>query len=160
MNYRFMFTINAVVLAVFGAVLMIMPEFILNQFGSEVYVATIYVTRFFGSALLLGGLLLWFLKETPAKTLKIIAFLFLAYSIGGFVLSLLGMTTVGVLRSNGWVLLVIFGLFSLVYGYMIYLQPKQPKQTETKSRSPRKVKAAPGATNNGSKGSTNSGQVG
>ncbi len=154
-----MFTINAVVLAVFGAVLMIMPEFILNQFGSEVYVATIYVTRFFGSALLLGGLLLWFLKETPAKTLKTIAFLFLAFSIGGFVMSLLGMTTVGVLRSNGWVLLVIFGLFSLIYGYMIYLQPKQPKQTEAKSRSPRKVKEVP-AANNSSNGSTNSGQIG
>jgi hypothetical protein len=138
MSYRLMFTINAVILAIFGLLFMILPGFVLAQFGSEMYVATLYAARFFGGALLLGGLLLWFLKDAaPVKMQKNIAFLLLAYSIGGFVMSVLGMTSIGVFRTNGWMLLVIFGLFTLVYGYMLFLQPKP---ASAKSSSPRKVK--------------------
>ncbi|MDO9303587.1 MAG: hypothetical protein Q7T89_19525 [Anaerolineales bacterium] len=143
MSYRLMFTINAVILAIFGVLFMIMPEFALSQFGSEVYVATLFVARFFGSTLLLSGLFLWVLKDAvPVKMQKNITFLLLAYSIGGFVMSVLGMTSIGVFRTNGWVLLVIFGLFTLVYGYMLFLQPKP---ASTKSSSPRKVKDVPPA---------------
>jgi len=138
MSYRLMFMINAVALALVGLAFMIMPASILAQFKSEVYVATLYVVRFMGAALLLGGLLLWFLKDVPAKTQKSIAFILLAYSIGGFVLSLLGMTTFGVLRANGWILLVVFGLFALLYAYILFLQPKP---APSKSRNPRKGKS-------------------
>ena len=134
MSYRMMFIINAVALALVGVVFMIMPASILAQFKSEVYVATLYVARFMGAAVLMGGLLLWFLKDVAAKTQKNITYILLAYSIGGFVLSLLGMTTFGVLRANGWILLVVFGLFSLIYGYMLFLQPKP---APSKARSPR-----------------------
>lgn len=146
MSYRLMFIINAFVLAVFGVLLMVVPEFVLSQFKSEVYTATLFVTRFMGGALLMGGLLLWFLQDIPAKKQKVVAFLLLASSIGGFVMSLLGMTSIGVLRSNGWVLLVIFGLFALICSYVLFLQPKQ---TEAKSRSPRKPKNVPSAANDG-----------
>jgi peptidoglycan/LPS O-acetylase OafA/YrhL len=137
MSYRLMFIINAVVLALIGVAFMLMPQSILAQFKSEIYVATLYAARFFGGALLLGGLLLWFLKDLPAKVQKNVAFVLFAYSIGGFALSLYGMTSLGVLRANGWVLLVIFGLFALVYGYILFLQPKP---VASKSRSPRKAK--------------------
>jgi hypothetical protein len=140
MNYRLMFIINAVTLAIFGVLFMVMPEFVLAQFKSELYIATLYATRLMGSAFLLGGLLLWFLLDVPAKKQKVIATLLLAYSIGGFVMVLLGMTSIGVLRANGWVLLVIFGLFALTYAYMLFLQPKS---TEAKPRTARKPKASP-----------------
>jgi hypothetical protein len=143
MSYRLMFTINAVILAIFGVLFMIMPKFVLDQFGSDVYEQSLFVARFLGSALLLGGLFLWFLKDAaPVKMQKNITFLLLAFSIGGFVMSILGMTSIGVLRTNGWVMLVIFGLFALVYGYMLFLQPKP---APTKSSSPRKAKDTPSA---------------
>ena len=144
MRYRLMFIINAVALAIFGVLFMVMPEFVLTQFKSEVYVATLYAARFMGGAFLLGGMLLWFLLDVPAKKQKVIATLLLAFSIGGFVMALLGMTSIGVLRANGWVLLVIFGVFALMYGYMLFLQPKP---TEAKPRTPRKPKAVPSADN-------------
>jgi hypothetical protein len=145
MSYRMMFTINAVIMAIFGVLFMIMPEFVLTQFKSEVYVATLFVARFMGSAMLLSSIFLWLVKDSaPAKMQKNIAFLLLAYSIGGFVMSLLGMTSIGVLRANGWVLLVLFGLFSLVYGYILFLQPKP---APAKSSSPRKPKDVPSANN-------------
>jgi len=140
MSYQLMFIVNAVVLAVFGGAFLVMPDFVLSQFKSEVYVATLYAARFLGGAMLMSGLLLWFMQDVPAKKQKVIAFLSFAFSIGGFVMSLLGMTSVGVLRANGWVLLVIFGLFSLIYGYMLFLQPKP---SEAKTRSLRKPKVTP-----------------
>ncbi|MBI5953697.1 MAG: hypothetical protein HY865_18745 [Chloroflexi bacterium] len=145
MSYRLMFIVNAVVLAIFGVLFMVMPEFVLAQFKSEVYVATIYMARFMGAALLMGGLLLWFLLDVPAKKQKLITFLMLAYSIGGFAMSLIGMTSVGVLRANGWALLVLFGVFALVYAYMLFLQPKS---TEAKPRAPRKPKPVTSAPTN------------
>jgi len=148
MSYRLMFIVNSVVLAIVGVLFMVMPDFVLNQFKSEVYVATLYVARFMGGAFLMGGLLLWFLLDIPAKKQKVIATLLLASSIGGFVLSLLGMTSIGVLRTNGWILLIIFGVFALIYAYILFLQPKQ---VEAKPRAPRKPKAVPAP-------STNSGQ--
>ncbi len=146
MSYQMMFIVNAVVLALFGGAFMIMPEFVLTQFKSETYVATMYLARFMGGSLALGGLLLWFLQDIVAKKQKIIAFLLLASSIGGFVLTLFGMTSIGVLRANGWVLLVIFGLFSLIYAYMLFLQPKP---APSKASAPRKPKPAAPAANNG-----------
>ncbi len=140
MTYRFMFIVNAVVLAVFGGVLLAMPEFTLTQFQAETYVATLYAARFLGGALLTGGLLLWFLQDVPVKKQKGAGFLLLAASVGGFVLSLLGMTSIGVLRANGWILLVVFGVFALVYAYLLFLQPKP---APAKQQSPRKPKSAP-----------------
>ena len=140
MSYHLMFIINAVVLAVFGGIFLVMPEFVLSQFKSEVYVATLYAARFMGGVLLMSGLLLWYMQDIPAKKQKVIAFILLAFSAGGFVMGLLGMTSVGVLRQNGWVLLVLFGVFVLIYGYMLFLQPKQTKQTEAKPRAPHKPK--------------------
>ena len=147
MSYRLMFIINSVILMVFGVLFMLMPEPALKQLGVEIYVATLFVARFMGGAMFAGGLLLWFVKDAvPAKTQKNIAFLLFASSLGGFALTIVGMTSVGVLRTNGWVLLVIYGFFSLLYGYALFLQPKS---SEGKSRSPRKSKDAPSANNSG-----------
>ena len=154
MSYRLMFTINVVILAIFGVLFIFMPEFVLTQFKSEIYIQTLFMARFFGSALLLGGLFLWVLKDIAnVKMQKNIAYLLLAYSIGGFAMILYGMASIHVLRANGWVLLVIFGLFALVYGYILFLQPKP---APAKSSSPRKAKDAPSSrakdippTNNG-----------
>ena len=144
MSYRLMFIVNAVVLVIFGVLLMVMPEFVLTQFKSEVYVISSFVTRFMGGALLVSGSLLWFLKDISTKTQKTIGFLLLAYSIGGFALTIMGMvrSSFGIIRANGWVLLVLFGLFALVYGYILFLQPKP---APAKSSSPRKPKDVPSA---------------
>jgi hypothetical protein len=68
------------------------------------------------------------------------AFLLLAGSVGGFIMGLLGMTFAGVLRANGWIPLSIFGAFSLVYSYMLFLQPKP---SEAKTLAPRRPKVTP-----------------
>lgn len=74
-------------------------------------------------ALLTEGLLLWLLQDIPVKKHKSAGFLLLVSSVGGFILSLLGMTSIGVLRANGWIPLAAFGVFALLYAYLLFLQP-------------------------------------
>jgi hypothetical protein len=54
-----------------------------------------------------------------------IAMVMFGSSVAGFVFAIMGMSSIGVLRTNGWMLLVAFGLFVLIYGYMLFLQPRE-----------------------------------
>lgn len=120
MTYRFLSLINAIVLAAFGAMFLVMPEFALKLFGTETYEATVFVARFFGSAMLLAGMFIWMakdLRETSAE--KTMTIMLLAGSIAGFILTLVGVVWVNVIRANGWVLLVLHILFALGYGYLL-----------------------------------------
>lgn len=142
MNYRSMFAVNAVALALFGAGFLLLPEFVLDQFKFEKYVAITFLARFFGATLLLLAWFLWTLKDLAnAKIQRAIAMILFGYSIAGFALTIMGSTSksVGVIRNNAWVMLVVYGLFALIYGYMLFLQPKEqqraPKKTSSKSGS-------------------------
>lgn len=120
MTYRFLSLINAIVLAAFGAMFLVMPEFALKLFGTETYEATVFVARFFGSAMLLAGMFIWMAKdlgETSAE--KTMTIMLLAGSIAGFILTLVGVVWANVIRANGWVLLVLHILFALGYGYLL-----------------------------------------
>jgi hypothetical protein len=125
MNYRIMFSLNAVVVALFGLGLMIVPNLILDQFSAETYVSVIYLCRFLGGTLFLLGWFLWLVKDMEdAQVQRNIAMVLFGSSLAGFVFSIMGMSSIGVLRVNGWILLVAFGLFVLVYGYALFLQPR------------------------------------
>jgi hypothetical protein len=125
MNYRIMFILNAIVVVLFGAFFLILPQTALALFGTEVYVSNLFLARFFGGAMLMSGIFIWFLKDAfDQKTQKTLGITLLAGSVGGFVLSLIGMTSAGVIRSNGWILLVITVVFSLGYAFLLFLQPQ------------------------------------
>ena len=130
MNYRIMFIINAIVLAVFVALFLILPELALTQFGAETYVATLFVARFLGGAMLMAGVLIWLTKDIQdAGAQKNMAITLLAASVVGFILSLIGVASAsGVIRANGWILLVIHVLFGLSYAYLLFLKPNRLKQ--------------------------------
>jgi uncharacterized membrane protein YcgQ (UPF0703/DUF1980 family) len=121
MNYKTLFVINAIVVAVFGALFLIAPDLTLTQFGVEKYVPMLYVARVLGSALLMIAIMIWFAKEiTDAQTQKNMAIALLTGSVVGFILTVIGVIpSIGVIRQYGWVLLVIYFLFILGYGYLI-----------------------------------------
>jgi hypothetical protein len=125
MNYRIMFSLNAVVAALFGLALLIVPKLALDQFSAETYVSTIYLCRFLGGILFLLGFFLWLVKDIEdSQVQRNIAMVLFGSSVAGFVFAIMGMSSIGVLRTNGWILLVAFGLFVLVYGYALFLQPQ------------------------------------
>jgi hypothetical protein len=120
MNYRLMFTINAIVAAAIGALLLAVSKSMLILFGiTDATTATVVVTRFFGGSLVAAGVLIWFLKDVKDMQ-RNTAITLLAASVVGFILTLLGMVSDKVIRSNGWVLLVIYFLFALGYAYLIF----------------------------------------
>ncbi|MCE9646335.1 MAG: hypothetical protein K8S20_10085 [Chloroflexi bacterium] len=121
MNYRLMFILNAVVVAVFGILLLILPDFTLTQLGMEKYISTLYIARFLGGAMLVSAIFIWIAKEISDEGVqKNMAITLLVASLAGFVLIVMGVaSSSAVIRSNGWVLLVIFILFTLGYGYLL-----------------------------------------
>lgn len=125
MNYRTMFSINAVVAALFGLGLLIVPQLILDQFSAETYVSTLYICRFVGGILLVLAWFLWLSKDLDdGQAQRNTAMVLFGASLGGFVFAIMGMSSIGVLRTNGWILLAAFGLFVLIYGYALFLQPR------------------------------------
>lgn len=118
MNYRFISTLNAILVAVFGVMFLVMPEFGLKLFGTETYTATIFVARFFGAAMVLAGMFIWMAKDLAGAE-KNMTIMLLVSSITGFILILMGMFGSDVIRTNGWIPLVIHILFALAYGYLI-----------------------------------------
>ena len=126
MSYRILFTLNALVAAMLGGFFLILPESALTVFGTEVYVAMLLAGRFIGGGFLMTGVLIWFLKDVSMESMqRNLAIALLGGSVGGFVLTLLGMTSSGVIRTNGWIPLVICVVFALGYAFLAFLQPQQ-----------------------------------
>ncbi|NWF63935.1 MAG: hypothetical protein HXY38_06475 [Chloroflexi bacterium] len=120
MNYRLLSTINATLLAVFGAVFLVMPDFALGFFNTETYAATSFLARFFGAAMVMAGAFVWIAKDlTDARAEKTMTIMLLVSSLIGFILTLVGMVGVDVIRANGWIPLVLHILFVLGYGYLV-----------------------------------------
>ena len=123
MNYRIMLFLNAIVVVLFGGFLLIQPQTALTLFGVDVYVSTLMVTRFLGGAMLMSGILIWFIKDVTDQSMqKNVGFALLGGSVVGFALGLIGMTSAGVIRTNGWILLVIAVIFSMGYAFMLFSQ--------------------------------------
>src|SRR5690348_3666670 len=108
--YRILFILNAIVVALIGGLFLILPQVGLDLFETETYVPMLLLARFFGGAMLMSGVFIWFLKDLiDEATQKNVAIALLAGSVGAFVLVLIGMSSI--LRTNGWIPLVLSVLF-------------------------------------------------
>lgn len=127
MSYKSMFALNSIVMLLAGLAFLFVPEKILLQMGtSETYVSTILAVRFLGTAMITIGLLLWFVKDiSDGSAQKGLGFAMLASIFITFVLTLIGsVSSTSVIRSNSWILIVVYALFSLGYGFLLFLKPK------------------------------------
>jgi hypothetical protein len=127
MSYKLMFVLNAVVVVVAGLIFLIIPETALSQLGtSERYVSTILSVRFVGVVMITIGALLWFVKDIADTVMqKNLGFALLASIFLGLILIIIGsMSSQAVIRSNSWILVVVYVLFGLGYGFLLFLKPK------------------------------------
>jgi hypothetical protein len=124
MSYKLMFVLNAAVVVVAGLILLIIPETALSQLGtSERYVSTILSVRLVGVAMITIGALLWFVKDIADPAIqKNLGFALLASTILGLILIIIG--SLSVIRSNSWILVLVYVLFALGYGFLLFLKPK------------------------------------
>lgn len=126
MNYRIMFLLNALIAILLGLGFLAVPSRVLHQFGVDEYAATKLVSQFFGTALLATGLLLWFAKDiNEANLQKGMGIALLVGAVAGLGISLSGITS-GILRSNGWMAIIIYSLLGVAYAYLVFSKPKAP----------------------------------
>ena len=125
MSYRLLFVLNAVVVLVLGAALVLTPELMLNQVGAETRIPELHMARFFGTALVTLGLLLWFAKDASEEQVQKNMGMAMLIGTGlALVVTIVGVVANGIIRSNGWLVIVIEVAFGLGYGFLMFLQPR------------------------------------
>jgi len=126
MNYKVLFVLNSLVSFVVGLMFMLFPSRVMEFFGAETYASTLLVGRFFGTALVALGLLLWFAKDAADEGVqKGMAWALFISSVLGLIVNIIGVSPAsGVIRTNGWITIIIYVLFALGYAFMLFLKPK------------------------------------
>jgi len=125
MSYKVMFVLNVLVALVLGLACLFVPARVLQLFGSEARVPELLLARFFGVALVTVGLLLWFAKDADARVQKGLGWALLLGLVFGLIVTVIGMSPAsGVIRSNGWIAILVSVLFALGYGFLLFLKPK------------------------------------
>lgn len=123
MNYRNMFIVNALVAILFGLGFLFFPARVLGLFRTEAFVSTLLLSRFFGTAMLTLGLVLWFVKDVADESVqKGIGIALLVGAVTGLLVTALGtFASNAVIRANGWLAIVVYVLFGLGYGYLLFM---------------------------------------
>ena len=126
MSYKLLFVLNALVAVVVGLGFLIKPDVALPLLGvTEQYASTLWASRYFGSAMLALGLVLWFAKEADTSVQKGMGWgLFISTLVGLVVTLAATFADNAVLRQNAWIPVVIYVLFGFGYAFMIFLQPR------------------------------------
>jgi hypothetical protein len=126
MSYKVLFVLNALVAALIGLGFLFRPDLALPLVGvTEQYASTVWASRFFGSAVLALGLVLWFAKDADERVQKGMGWALLASTIVGLVVTIAAsISSNAVLRQNTWMPIVVYVLFGFGYVYMIFLKPK------------------------------------
>jgi hypothetical protein len=125
MSYRIMFVISALLAALTGLAFLIVPDRALALFGTtEKYVSTLLLGRFFGTAMLALGLVLWFAKDANPGVQRGMGIALIVGAVAGLVVTLMGTFASGaVIRSNGWIAMLAYLLAGLGFAYLVFMRP-------------------------------------
>ena len=124
MNYRTLFIINSFFAFLFGAAFLFVPTLAMKQFGVDNYASTKMVAQFFGTAMLALGLLLWFAKDVTEESVQRgMGFGLMIGDLAGLIVAIMGAVG-GILRSNGWLAMLIYLIFGLGAAYLVFLKPR------------------------------------
>lgn len=126
MSYRILFVIDALLAFLFGLAFLLVPERVLGLFGTtEKYASTLLLARFFGTALLALALVLWFAKDAEEGVLRGVGIALIVGALAGLIVTLLGTFSSGaVIRSNGWLAMLLYVLVGLGSAYLLFLAPR------------------------------------
>ena len=129
MRLKTVLLIAGLVALVFGLGFLVFPIVLLAQYGLHTDGVGILMSRFFGSALIEVGLILFLVRHvTDLATQRAIA-------IAGFLGSLVGMAVAfraqftGLVNSLGWSSVAIYGLLALGYASSFFA-PSAPSRAE------------------------------
>lgn len=123
MSYKVLFVLNAIVAVAVGLVLLFVPTAGLGQFNMDARVPEVFLTRVVGAALASLGIVLWFAKDADDAVQRNLGMGSLGGTVLGLIVTLIGVIS-GIIRVNGWIPIVVFVLFALGYGFMLFIKPR------------------------------------
>ena len=123
MNLKIMLLVNAVVAAVFGIALVIVPGEVAAIYGLTADAGLRYVGQLFGLCLVGHVVLCWFAKDAPESEARtaIVRALFVTNGLG-LVVSLVAQLK-GVTNAVGWSTVAIYLLLALGWAYFLRAKP-------------------------------------
>jgi hypothetical protein len=125
MKLRYLFLINTVVALLFALGFLLMPAVLLDLFGFPSDAGAKLLGQFIGVELLVGGFSTWFARDThDAVTRQTLTLSNLIAGVIGFFVSLGGMLS-GVMNALGWVIVAVYLLLSLGFGYFQFIGPAE-----------------------------------
>ena len=123
MKLSTVFTLNAIVAALFGLGFVLIPGTLTSLYGVTLNAGGIYVARLFGAAVLGFAALSWFARNTQESAARqaVVLGLFVQWAVG-FVCALVGQLA-GAVNALGWSTVVLYLLFALGYAYFQFMKP-------------------------------------
>lgn len=112
-------TLKSIVCVVFGVLFVVLTQFVLDIFGMSAPASGMVMSRYFGTAFLIIGLLLWLCRNTEDEATKR-AFL-VSITVGdiiGLVVALLAVLG-GLTNAMGWLIVALWLIFALAFGAML-----------------------------------------
>ena len=125
MNYRILFAVNAFIVLVVGVAFLFVPDRALGLFGTtEKYASTLLLARFFGTAMLALSLVLWFAKDATSPAVQRgMGIALIVGALAGLVVTVMGtFSSSAVIRSNGWIAMLVYVLFGLGFAYLVFMK--------------------------------------
>jgi len=116
MTLRNWMSVKAVICVLFGVGFVILPGTLLSLYGISLDEAGIFITRLFGQAFILLGLLLWLARNTtePSTQRAFALSVFVGDAIG-FVVALVAQLS-GIVNALGWVTVILYLILALGFG--------------------------------------------
>lgn len=122
MSLKLWMTIKAIVVFLFGLGFLLIPVSMATLFGTTTDETGLLLARFFGMAWIFEAILLWLSKNFPwPEAQKIVIAIFISNLIG---LALALIAVIGGLFSGimGWLSVVLFLIFVLVFGFFLFIK--------------------------------------
>jgi len=115
---------KAVICVLFGLGFVFIPEMLASFYGMSTNDSGVLMTRFFGQAFVLLGLLLWLARNIsePATQRAFSISVFIG-DIVGFVIAIMAQMS-GVVNALGWLSVALYLVLALGFGYFLIAKPR------------------------------------
>jgi hypothetical protein len=124
MKLKNLFIVHSVVALFNGGSLVLAPKLYLSVYGISLSdQAAIFISQLLGAGLLAYCVVAWFARDAEASDARraIVLGFFITLTIG-FIIALLGQLS-GVMNALGWVIVGLYFLLALGYGYFQFIKP-------------------------------------
>ena len=110
---------KAVICVLFGLGFVFIPDTLASFYGMSLNDSGVLMTRFFGQAFLLLGLLLWLARNTSEQaTQRAFSISVFIGDIVGFVIAIIAQIY-GFVNAFGWISVALYLVLSLGFGYFL-----------------------------------------